>query len=210
VTGTAGSANSLDVASQLACVENITPMEQYVYLGCFLLGLVFTVASFFFGHVGLHDGHPDVGTGGHAEAGFEHSGMPGMSIFSPTVICSFVTAFGGFGMIFSRIDATKNVWISAPISVLGGLIIGAVVFFIFAAIFNRTQGSSESRVGTLVGHTATVITPIPPSGVGEIAYVQAGTRYTAPAREPNGMPIGNGQTVRITRISESQFFVSPL
>jgi hypothetical protein len=62
----------------------------------------------------------------------------------------------------------------------------------------------------LVGHTATVITPIPAAGVGEIAYVQAGTRYTAPAREPNGVAIGNGQTVKITRISESQFFVSPL
>jgi amino acid transporter len=185
-------------------------MEQYVYFGCFLLGLLFTVASFFMGHVGGGDGHADVGTGGHAEAGFEHSGMPGISVFSPTVICSFITAFGGFGMIFSRIDATRNVWVSAPISLLGGFIIAGGVFFLYSAIFHRTQGSSESHVGSLVGHTATVITPIPPLGVGEIAYVQGGTRYTAPAREPNGAAVANGQTVKITRISESQFFVSPI
>src|SRR5580658_9932737 len=130
-------------------------MEQYVYLGCFLLGIVFTAVSFFFGHIGLSDGHADVGaghgdvgTGGHAEAGFEHSGMPGMSVFSPTVIASFVTAFGGFGMIFSHIQATSNVWVSAPISLLGGLIIGSGVFFLFSAIFHKTQGSSESRVST--------------------------------------------------------------
>jgi membrane-bound ClpP family serine protease len=136
--------------------------------------------------------------------------MPGMSVFSPTIICSFITAFGGFGMIFSHIEATRSVWISAPISLLGGLIIAGGVFFLYSAMFHRTQSSSESQVGTLVGRTATVITPIPPAGVGEIAYVQAGTRYTAPARELNGAAVGNGQTVKITRISESQFFVSPI
>jgi membrane-bound ClpP family serine protease len=200
----------------MACAENTAPMEQYVYLGCFVLGLLFTLVSFFFGEIGgaahgdFGGGHGDVGTGGHADAGFEHSGMPGLSVFSPTIICSFITAFGGFGMIFSYINATRSVWISAPISLLGGFIIAGGVFFLYSAMFHRTQSSSESRVGTLVGHTATVITPIPPAGVGEIAYVQAGTRYTAPAREPNGVAIANGQTVKITRISDSQFFVSPI
>lgn len=186
-------------------------MEQYVYLGCFLVGLLFTVLSFFFGHLGVdHPDHPDVGTGGHAEAGFDHSGMPGISAFSPTVICSFITALGGFGMILSHIGATRSVWVSMPLSILGGLLIAGGVFFMFAAIFSHTQSSSESHVGSLVGHTATVITAIPPSGVGEIAYVQAGSRYTAPAREQNGAAVGNGQTVKITRIAESQFYVAPL
>jgi hypothetical protein len=62
----------------------------------------------------------------------------------------------------------------------------------------------------LIGRTATVITPIPRSGVGEIAYVQAGTRYTAPAREEHGSAVGNGKTVKIMRVSESQFFVAAL
>ena len=185
-------------------------MEQYVYLGCFLLGLIFAGVSFFLGHDSLHDGHADVGTGGHAEAGFDHSGMPGMSVFSPTVICSFVTAFGACGMILSRFKSTENVLVSAPISLLGGFIIAAGVFSMYSAMFNKTQSSSESRVGTLVGRTATVISPIPAAGVGEIAYVQAGTRYTAPARELSGAAVGTGQTVKIARISESQFFVSPL
>jgi membrane protein implicated in regulation of membrane protease activity len=77
-------------------------------------------------------------------------------------------------------------------------------------MFNKTQSSSEGHVGTLIGRTATVITPIPASGVGEIAYVQGGSRYTAPAREQNGVSVANGQTVKITRVAESQFFVSTL
>jgi membrane protein implicated in regulation of membrane protease activity len=184
-------------------------METLVYAICFGVGLLFTLLSAFFGHLfGGHDAHVDLGTGGHAEAGFDHTGMPGLSPFSPTTICSFITAFGGFGLIFSRIEATSNVWISLPLSVLGGLIVAGAVLWVFGFVFHNTQSSSESRVGSLVGRTATVITPIPPSGVGEIAYVQAGTRYTAPAREQNGAAVGNGQTVKITRIAESQFFVS--
>jgi hypothetical protein len=60
----------------------------------------------------------------------------------------------------------------------------------------------------MVGRTATVITPIPADGVGEIAYVQRGTRYTAPAREQNGKSVASGQTVKVTRIAESQFYVA--
>ncbi len=186
-------------------------MEQYVYLGCFLFGLLFTVGSVFMGHhFGGHDAHFDVGTGGHAEAGYEHSGMPGISPFSPTTICAFLTAFGGFGLIFSSIHATRNVWVSAPLSVLGGMVIAAGVLWLFSAMFHKTQSSSEGHQGTLIGRTATVITPIPVSGVGEIAYVQGGSRYTAPAREVKGVAVANGQTVTITRVAESQFFVSTL
>src|SRR5665213_3636595 len=163
-------------------------MENVVYLICFLVGLLFTLLSAFFGHLfGGHDVHASLGTGGHAEAGYGETGMPGLSPFSPTTICSFITAFGGFGLIFSRIDATKSVWVSLPLSILGGLIVAAAVLSVFGVIFNSTQSSSESHLGSLVGQTATVITPIPVAGVGEIAYVQAGTRYTAPAREQNGV-----------------------
>ena len=95
-------------------------METLVYAICFCVGLLFTLLSAFFGHLfGGHEGHTDIGTGGHAEAGYTDTGMPGLSPFSPTTICSFITAFGGFGMIFSSIEATSNVWISLPLSTLG-------------------------------------------------------------------------------------------
>jgi membrane protein implicated in regulation of membrane protease activity len=184
-------------------------METLVYAICFFVGLLFTIASAFFGHLfGGHEAHFDVGTGGHAEAGFDHSGMPGLSPFSPTTICSFITAFGGFGLIFTRIGATSSVWVSLPLSILGGLVVAGGVMWIFGYVFHHTQSSSESHIGSLVGKSATVITPIPAAGVGEIAYVQGGSRYTAPAREQNGAAVGNGQTVIITRIAESQFYVS--
>ena len=65
------------------------------------------------------------------------------------------------------------------------------------------------RLVGLVGLSATVITPIPQQGVGEIAYVQGGARYTAPARSESGAAIGSGQTVKIHRIVGTQFYVVP-
>jgi membrane protein implicated in regulation of membrane protease activity len=186
-------------------------MDFLIYAICFGVGLVFTLISAVLGHVfGGHDADGgDLGTGGHAEAGFDHAGMPGMSPFSPTTIASFITALGGLGMIFARIEATSPVYISAPLSVLGGLLIAAGVFTLFNAFFHKTQSSSEAHVASLVGHAATVITPLPPNGVGEIAYVQGGSRYSAPARAERGDAIPGGRTVRITRIVGSQFYVEP-
>ena len=187
-------------------------MDFLVYSICFGVGLLFAIVSAFLGHLfgGGHDAHVDIGTGGHAEAGFQDTGMPGLSPFSPTTISSFITAFGGLSLVLSRIEATKNPWVSAPLATVGALIIAGLVVWLFGAIFHKTQSSSESRVGTLVGMSGTVITPIPPNGVGEIAYVQSGTRYSAPARDERGAAVAGGQTVKIVRIVGSQFYVTPI
>ncbi|HUB87043.1 MAG TPA: NfeD family protein [Verrucomicrobiae bacterium] len=183
-------------------------MNFLIYSVCFGVGLLFTIVSALLGHLFGHEApHSDIGTGGHAEAGFENTGMPGVAPFSPTTIASFITALGGLGMIFSSIHATSSVWVSAPLSVLGGLFIAGGVFFLFEMVFRKLQSSSESRVGKLLGQVATIITPIPANGVGEIAYVQAGTRYTAPAREDKGMIVPAGQSVKIVRIVGTQFYV---
>src|SRR5437867_1889292 len=126
-----------------------------IYAACLALGLLFTIISAVAGHFfGGHDAHPDVGTGGHAEAGYDHSGVPGISFFSPTVLACFVTAFGACGLILSKVEATRNVWISAPISAVAGVAMASVAFLLFNWMFKQTQSSSESRVGSLVGQTA--------------------------------------------------------
>lgn len=180
-----------------------------IYGICLVTGLLFAMVSVFFGHFFGHSGHV-AGSGGHVEAGADVSDAPGMSIFSPTIIASFVTAFGGFGMVFSQFPATSPALISAPLSIGGGCVIAGVMYFFFGMLFRHTQSSSESRVGALVGAEATVITPITENGVGEIAYVAGGSRYTAPARAEENAAIGNGQTVRIARIVGTQFYVKKI
>jgi membrane protein implicated in regulation of membrane protease activity len=182
-------------------------MDFYVYIICLGVGLIFTLVSAVFGHMlGGHDG--DVGgSGGHAEAGFDTHGMPGVSAFSPTIIAIFVTAFGGLGIVFHEIPATNVVWLSAPLAVVGAFLIASLMLWFLRQLFRQTQGSSESRVAEIVGMVAHVISPIPENGVGEVAYVQSGSRYTAPAREESGLKIDNGRAVKVIRIIGSQFYV---
>jgi membrane protein implicated in regulation of membrane protease activity len=176
-----------------------------IYTICLVLGLMFTVASAFMGH--LFGGHEPVGEGGQADTGADSGGVPGLSLFSPTVLASFITAFGAFGMILSGIPATHAVWLSAPLSLLGGILVATVVLWLFNAMFRKTQSSSEGQVKDLIGRTAAIVSPIPENGVGEISYVQSGSRYTAPARHEKGQAVPNGRTVRITRVVGSQFYV---
>jgi len=186
-------------------------MAFLIYLFCLTVGLVFTLISAVMGHLfggADHDAHV-AGSGGHAEAGIDGSDMPGISAFSPTILSCFVTAFGGFGIIFTQFAATKSPWISAPLSVACAFGIAGGMLALLRQFFKKTQSSSESHVASLMGQIATVITPIPENGVGEIAYVQAGTRYTAPARTEKGTPVANGQPVRISRVVGTQYYVVP-
>src|SRR5689334_2425198 len=96
------------------------PMTTLFYAVCLVGGLLFTIVSAIMGHFfdGGHGHGGHVGTGGHAEAGFDDTGVAGISFFSPVVLACFITAFGGFGILFNDIPATANVWISAPLSIV--------------------------------------------------------------------------------------------
>ena len=178
-----------------------------IYLFCLVVGLVFTLLSVTVGHFfGGHGDHVG-GSGGHAEAGADSSDMPGISIFSPTIIATFITAFGGFGIIFTEIPGTDKAVISAPLAIVSAFSVAGILYKFLSILFNHTQGSSESHVAALVGTGASVITPIPENGVGEIAYVVGGTRYTAPARVESGKAVAGGKSVKITRVAGTQFYV---
>jgi membrane protein implicated in regulation of membrane protease activity len=179
-----------------------------IYMICLVVGLVFTLISVVAGHFfGGHGDHVD-GSGGHAEAGADASDMPGISIFSPTIIASFVTAFGGFGLIYTQFPLTTKVVVSAPLSIISALVVAGVLYAFLGSIFRHSQSSSESRIAQIAGTEASVVTPIPENGVGEIAYIVGGTRYTAPARTENGSPVAGGKLVKISRVVGTQFYVT--
>lgn len=179
-----------------------------VYLFCMVIGFVFVLGTTVLGHLGGGDHGHVGGSGGHAEAGADSSDAPGVSFFSPIIMAAFVAAFGSFGLVLSQFAATKPPIISAPCSLLGASLVAGSLVAVLTRLFHTADSSSESQIATLVGHVATVISPIPEGGVGEIAYVQSGSRYTAPAREADGHPVANGAEVTIQRVVGSQFYVA--
>ena len=105
---------------------------------------------------------------------------------------------------------TSRYEVSAPLAAVSALAVAGILYAFLGSVFRHTQSSSESHVARLAGTEASVASPIPENGVGEIAYVVSGTRYTAPARTENGAAIGNGKLVKITRVVGTQFYVTSI
>lgn len=145
-----------------------------------------------------HDVHPHFGAHGGSEA-------PGLSMLA---ISGFVTAFGAFGLV-STILLKAGTLISLLIAAAGGLLVGAAAQLFFVRVLSTTT-SSNLNLSTIKGSAAQVITPIPASGLGQIALILSGQRITLGARASAAQPIGRGAHVIVDSFRDGVAFVSPV
>jgi len=192
-----------------------------VYWVCLIVGGLFLLILGFGGHLsaghdvsmdhGVEIGHVDhdvglshdggAGTPAHGAA----QGGDGVPWFSPFVLASFLTMFGGSGVACHSGGLPPMV--SAPLSTVVGLVAASLAFFALNALYKHAQSSTGFSVGELEGLEGTVETPIPADGVGEVAVTIAGRRQTGPARSADGRAIAKHATVRIDRVMGSTFLV---
>ena len=128
-----------------------------IYFLCFAIGLGYAIFVGVSGHLfGGHDvdAHMDVGTD-----------LP-ISPLSPTIIATFLTGFGGGGMLAHSYFQLSTGG-SVTIAILTGCALSGGTFTILTLLFRNTQAGSEFALGDLVGRTVQVITPIPENGTGE-------------------------------------------
>jgi len=194
----------------------------YLYLASlavgFLLALITVLAGDIFGgesdvsldhdvDIGLDADH-DVGLGGdidHAELG---AGVT-VSPLSLPVIASFLTFFGGTGLVADQGMGLPPL-VSVPVASVVGLGVAAIAFVGLAKLFIATQGTAHGRAAEMVGLEAEVITPIPADGIGEIAFNFKGSHRTQGARSENGEDIAKHAMVKISRVVGGTCYVRPL
>lgn len=128
---------------------------------------------------------------------------------STLAIASFVTAFGGGGLL-SRLLIDANGAISIVVALASGLVFGIAAQMFFVYILSPTI-SSEVQQTKLIGVVAEIVTPIPVNGIGQIAFVAQGSRVTYSARATdNTQNMQRGTPVRIERIVGGVAYVSPI
>jgi len=150
----------------------------------------------------IHIGGPDLPAGGL------DSPDVGVSPLSPITIATFVTVFGGLGVItlqFLKIDVR---W-SLLIATAGALILSALMFLFYSRILIGSQGSSQVLRRELLGLEAEVTVPIGESNPGQVSYVTKAGRMSSMARSIDGKPIPRGQFVKIVRVMGPQVLVRP-
>jgi hypothetical protein len=169
----------------------------FFYLLSFFVGLGYALlvglAGHLFGGDG-HDLHMDVGTD-----------LP-ISPLSPTVVATFLTGFGGGGLLansYFQLSVGKGVLVA----LLTGILLSCGTFGALTLLFRNTQAGSEYSLEDMVGRMVEIITPIPENGTGEVALVAKGTRVIGPARSMDGKAIPRNAPVEIVRVVGNVYYV---
>ncbi len=185
-----------------------------------MIGAMFSAFLLFFHEMGdllgtlhfdLHLDH-DLAGGAHDLNGLHgadaHNAHEATTV-STLAIASFISAFGGLGLIsVTLFDAGPIPSLLAALG--GGLIVGIAAQLFFLYILSPTI-SSEIKQTRLIGMVAEIITPIPANGVGQIAFVAKGSRVTYSARATDEQSlVERGTAVRIERIVGGMAYVSPI
>jgi membrane protein implicated in regulation of membrane protease activity len=192
------------------------------YLALAVLGAGYLLFSVFLGHsdfghgegadAGPHggDAHMDYGVdaAGHASASAHapHAAEFHFPFFSPLALATLFACIGGYGLIAIYGFGAKDA-VSILAAIPAAVVTAYLITYAGWRIVRSSRGSSQIRLQDLVGVYAEVITPIPKEGLGEVAALVSGQRYTAPAREAQGREVPRGAQVKVLRMVGSTLLV---
>ncbi len=131
----------------------------------------------------------------------------GHSLFDSRTISVFLTAFGGIGAV--ALQFGYGGFISALFGIVGGLVLGAMVFA-FGYFLYSQQASSSVTMRDLIGRTAEVTVKIQAGTVGQISCRIGEETVEKLARSRSGEEIKRGTNVFIEEITPDGFIVSPM
>ena len=172
---------------------------ENVYKILFLAGLVYTTITALLGTV-----FDVFNIGGDIDLDGD---LPWFSIFKPVTIVSFITVFGGVGLI--GINLELNQVLNFCIAVVTAFIALYSINKFIVIPLHKAQNTSAPTNEDLIGIKATVISTIYEDGFGRISYSFKGNRYTSPAKHLEEKAIKKGEEVQICEIREKIFYVIP-
>jgi hypothetical protein len=132
-----------------------------------------------------------------------------VSPISPITIASFITTFGGIGIISIQLFDVRAE-MSLVFATVGGLAAGGFMYAFVSQFLVRSQGSTVVRRGELIGVQGEVTVPIGETTMGQVSYVTKSGRMKSMARSVDGSAIPRGQFVTIVRSIGPQVLVKPL
>lgn len=190
-----------------------------IYNIIFWVGVIYTVVTFLLGGImGLFDldihidTHIDTNLDTHIDIPHIDLGGAGptFTVFplKPITIVSFLTVFGGVGIIGSKYNISPVLLFI--IAMVSGLTVAFILYkFVVIPLYKAQNTSAVSRK-SLIGTKAVVITPIYENGFGTISYVVNGSKCNAPAQHVAKKAIKQGEEVIIYEIKDNVFYVEPL
>ena len=187
-----------------------------VFQVCFATGVLFSVISFLMGrisdfaHIGA-DAEMNADFGADTELDISAPGEPpelSVSPLKPIVVTTFVTVFGGAGMICTINGLSQPA--AALIALLSGSIAAFMLYRFIIIPLYRAQNTSAISQKRLRGALARITLPIKGGFFGKISYTVEGKTYSAPARSVDNEDIEMGVPVVIINIEKNTFYVKKI
>ena len=192
---------------------------ETIFLACFAIGLLFTVASVVLGfvgggigHAGVHVGHAahaghighaaPAGHAGHAahpvggHDGHDMSHAAGLPLLNASSALGALTWFGAAGYLLTRLGN----W-AVPLVLLGAIAVAALGWYLvarFLQLILKGEVEMDPDDYRLEGTVGRITVGIPEGGTGEIVFTKAGLTRSEAARALGGAAIGRGVEVVIT------------
>jgi membrane protein implicated in regulation of membrane protease activity len=193
------------------------------YMALAVLGAGYVLVAMVLGHHGDFDASSGDGDGasdadGGADYGVDQSGHGHVSaggasvaafhfpFFSPLALATLAASIGGMGLV-AKFGADTSDAASVLVAVPGALVVTYAVTWLAWKLASGSRGTSAIRPDALVGAAVEILTPIPAGGVGEVAAIVSGQRYTAPARERRGREVPRGAAARVVQLSGATLVV---
>ncbi|NGQ95277.1 serine protease [Brevibacillus sp. SYP-B805] len=160
---------------------------ETLYVVCIGIGIIYSLLLLFFG---------------------DWSGNFHIPVLQPVILVSGVTAFGGCGILLSRLTAYAP-GIVLLLSLMGGAILAVLSYFFWIKPMEKTESSTGYSMQELTGRLGLVSTSIPASGLGEVlvTMVSGTTHHMASSLEQK--PIPEGTKVVVVEVKDHVLYVVP-
>lgn len=131
-------------------------------------------------------------------------GLP-VSPLKPIIIMSFITTFGGIGIIMTNKGVSSIT--SFAIGLIFGIVVSTILYKFVVVPLYKAQNTSAISKEELIGHIGKAKESIIGNGFGSITYVVNGNTYSAPAKSIDSTNIYKGEEVKIVSIEKNIFYV---
>lgn len=162
-------------------------------------------------HAGdFHGGHSADGShvGNVNNSGLSHSVISWFAlILNPLVAVSFLTVFGGIGIMGTNYFKW-DVIVIFIVALASGIVVSALLYNFVAKPIYRSENTSNVSRGELIGVAAEVTTDILANGFGTIKYTVNSIMFTAPAKHIDEKAVRQGEKVVICKIEDNVFYIS--
>jgi hypothetical protein len=157
-------------------------------------------------HIGNADGQQGHTNGDNS--GVTHSVLSWFAIvLNPLVAVSFLTVFGGMGIMGINFFKWNSIIIFV-FAAASGITVSAILYNFVAKPIYRSENTSDVAREDLIGTFAEVSTDIIANGFGTIKYTVNSIMYTAPARHIDEKAVKQGEKVFICKIADNTFYIS--